>query len=257
MIIAHIDMNKGAVKLLSIPRDIYFNGRKINSAYTFYGIAELKRELGIITGLHIDHYVIIDMYAFIDVIDLIGGIDMYLYEQLTDPSYKTFDQGEWGTLNYERGWHHLSGVQALRLARSRATSSDFARAGRQQELLKAIQKKLNSLNAGDAVTITKMATTIISKTQMDISLKTAMSYFFRFKNYAIIPVGVLSTINVLDYEHQKIDTENEEEEEKCFRQIGGNVVEIQCVGKVEGMYILKPKKDWNAVRWYVRQLFNG
>jgi anionic cell wall polymer biosynthesis LytR-Cps2A-Psr (LCP) family protein len=212
--------------------------------------------LSIITGLRIDHYAIIDMYAFIDVIDLIGGIDMYLYEPLTDPSYKTFDQGKWGTLSYERGWHHLSGVQALRLARSRATSSDFARAGRQQELLKAIQKKLNSLNVGDAVTITKMATTIISKTQMDLSLKTAMLYFFRFKNYAITPVGVLSTINVLDYAHQKKDDE-ETEEEKCFRQIGGSVVETKCAEKVEGQYILTPKKDWNAVRWYVRQLLNG
>lgn len=255
MIIAHININKGVIKLLSIPRDIYFNGRKINSAYIFYGANELKRELGIITGLNIDYYAIIDMYAFIDVVDLIGGIDVYLYEPLTDPSYKTFDQGEWGTLKYERGWHHLSGVQALRLARSRATSSDFARSDRQQELLKAIQKKLNSLNVINAGTITKMATTIISKTQTDITLKTAISYFFRFKNYAVDPVGGLNTGNILDYEHQKIDEENAEDE-KCYRQIGSQVVGIQCAGKVEGQYILKPKKDWNTVRWYVRQLLN-
>ena len=102
-----------------------------------------------------------------------------------------------------------------------------------------------------------MATSIISKTQTDLSLKSVMSYFFRFKNYAIQPVGVLSTINVLDYEHQKKEgEEKEDEEEKCFRQIGGRVIDVKCPEKVEGQYILVPKKDWNAVRWYIRQLLN-
>jgi len=258
LIIAHINIARQRVALISVPRDIFINGRKINSAYNYYGISELKRELGLITGLYINHYVIIDMYAFIDVIDLIGGINVYLPAPLIDPTYKTFDNGEWGTLYYEKGEHHLSGVQALRLARSRNTSSDFARAERQHLILSAIKNKVNSLNVGDANKVRKIIGVVLSKTETDLSLKTAISYILRFKNYPIKTGGVLNTFNVLKSETTTAEPPDEEKQEKCYRQLpyANQVVEIQCAPRIEGMYILLPREDWNAVRWYVRRLLN-
>ncbi|MCK5610335.1 LCP family protein, partial [Candidatus Pacearchaeota archaeon] len=145
MILAQVNMGKKKVTLLSIPRDIFFNGRKINRAYYFYGIDELKRELSIVTGYHVDHHVLIEMRAFSDMIDYLNGIYVYLEEPLIDPSYKTFDYGEWGTLFYPKGYHHLSGVQTLRVARSRGTTSDFSRAKRQQAILVGSKNKLKNL----------------------------------------------------------------------------------------------------------------
>lgn len=258
MIIANINTNKGVVGLISIPRDIFFNGRKINSAGYYYGIEELKRQLGIVAGLHIDHYMIIDMYAFIEVIDLMGGIDIYMYEPLVDPTYKTFDNGEWGTLDYQRGEYHLSGVQALRLARSRATSSDFARAERQQDIIVSIKNKANSLGAGDAGRIAYMISAILKRTQTDMSYKTMMSYALRFKNYSAQTKGSLSTFNVLKSETQIAELKEDEEEEKCYKKLpnANRVIEIKCAPRFEGQYILVPREDWNTVRWYVRKILN-
>ncbi len=259
MIIANINTNKGTVGLISIPRDIYFNGRKINSASNYYGIGELKRQLGIITGLHINHYMIIDMYAFIEVIDLMGGINFYVHEPLVDPTYKTFDNGEWSTLDYQRGEYHLSGVQALRLARSRSTSSDFARAERQQNIIVSIKNKANSLGAGDAGSIAYMISAILKRTNTDMSYKTMMSYALRFKNYSAQTKGSLSTFNVLKSETQTVELEEDNEEEKCYKKLpsANRVIEIKCAPRFDGQYILVPRVDWNSVRWYVRKMLSN
>jgi len=261
MIIAHINKTDKSIKLISVPRDTFFNGRKLNSAYWHYGADELKRELGIITGLYIDHYIIIDMYAFIEVIDLMGGVDVHLSKNLKDPTYKTFDNGEWGTLDYKKGEHHLSGVQVLRLARSRHTSSDFARARRQHAILAGIKDRIRLLNAGDSRRITQMAKVILNKTKTDISLRNAVSYIFKFRSFKLKTTGVLSTANVFKNETQISDKEDSspwkinKKEEKCYRQLPTKkVIEIKCAPKFKGQYILVPKKDWNTVRWYVHQL---
>ena len=64
MIIVHCDSINGEIKMLSVPRDLYYKGLKINSIYRNYGPARLVSELSSITGLNISKYVAIDMYAF-------------------------------------------------------------------------------------------------------------------------------------------------------------------------------------------------
>ena len=163
MIFANINPEKRQITFISIPRDLYYNNRKINSIYPLYGMEELKRTITFVSGYKVDKFILVDMYAFIDIIDLIGGVDVHLDAPVIDPTYKTFDGGKWGTLYYRAGDHHLSGKQALRLARSRHTSSDFARAERQHLIIKAIQKKAREFGLGDADTLTKIAKTVSIK----------------------------------------------------------------------------------------------
>ena len=258
MILAQVNILKKYITLLSIPRDIFFNGRKLNSAYYYYGIDELKRELSIITGYHIDHYILIDMQAFADMIDYLNGINVYLEEPLIDPSYKTFDYGEWGTLYYPKGTHHLSGVQTLRVARSRSTTSDFSRAKRQQAILVGIKNKLKKLSVGDIGKLSKIIRIAIRKVKTDINLKKILSYYLRFKDYEIRKGYVLNTKNVLKSKHQT-PPDLGEEPEKCYKQLSGSqrVIKIKCALRYVGQYILLPRKDWNAVRWYVKNIFEN
>jgi len=265
LILLQVDMGWKRMTLLSIPRDIFFNGQKINGAYGRWGIDELTRELGIVTGLKIDRYIIIDMYAFIEVIDLMGGVDVYLQDPLIDPTYKTFDEGKWGTLYYGKGEHHLSGVQVLRVARSRHTSSDFDRAARQQAILVGLRTKVKSMNVSDAGTIAKITQVVLSKTETNLGAKEAISWLIRFKGYEVKTGAVLSTANVLTHKIQSAKEEQADEEgqapedKKCYRKLPkvNKVIEIECAAPVEGQYILVPQKDWNTVRWYVRQILNG
>lgn len=248
MIVAQVDTVSKTVKMISIPRDLFMDERKLNS----YSIDQIKKYLGVVTGLHIDHHMIIDMYAYIEVVDSLGGVDVYLKEPVVDPTYRTVDNGIEGTLNYQVGWHHFSGVQSLRIARSRHTTSDFVRAERQQEILKALKKKIAELNVTDAAQALKIANTILTKLDTDMSLKDIMTYELRFKNFEMEAKGGLSTGNVLTSEMHVSAKAQAAAAAGCPKAEEG-APPIPCAtGKAQ--YILKPAKDWNAVRWYVSEL---
>ncbi|MFA6306044.1 MAG: LCP family protein, partial [Candidatus Gracilibacteria bacterium] len=196
LIFAHLDESTKEIKMISIPRDLFYNGRKINAYSYMYGMPELKKLISNLTGYKLDKYIVIDMYAFIDVIDFIGGVDIHLDKAVVDPTYKTIDNGVVGTLHYEPGDYHLGGKEALRLARSRHTSSDFARAERQQMILEAIQKKAQNFGFGDAETIYQIAKAVLGKTETDISLDEAIKYYFKYQNYKIVSNDVMSSGNI-------------------------------------------------------------
>ena len=253
MILANINPVSRRITLTSLPRDLYYNNRKINSIYGLYGMEELKRTIAFVTGFQVDKYILIDMYAFIDVIDLIGGIDVHLDEPVIDPTYKTLDGGKWGTLYYRAGDHHLSGKQALRLARTRHTSSDFVRSERQHLILAALQEKAKSFGLGDASGLKILAKQVLAKTETDISMAEAIAYFFRYQSFEINGGNVISTDNVLLSKFANDEgyaiagcptTKNSSEEQK-----------EKCSKYDRGAYILVPKNDdWDTVRWYFRKI---
>jgi LCP family protein required for cell wall assembly len=260
MIYVHIKPSDRTVTLLSIPRDLYVNNRKINAVHHSFGMEELKRQLANITGYEIDYYVLIDMYAFIDVIDLIGGVDVTLDETVIDPSYRTFDNGVWSTLYYPPGTYHLSGKQALRLARSRHYSSDFKRAERQQLILESLKNKALDMNAGDADKFLDMVATMVEKTETDMPPQDILKYFFRFKNYTVRRGHVLSTGNVLYSKMTKSDA-FAEEQARCDA-IVEELQKEECVNSLtdfdKGAYVLLPLNDnWQVIKWYTWQAFES
>ncbi len=258
LIFANINPATRKITLVSIPRDLYYNNRKINSYYALYGMDELKRILSKITGYQIDKYVLIDMYAFIDVIDLVGGIDVHLNEPVIDPTYKVNDNGVWSTLYYWAGDYHLGGKEALRLARTRHTSSDFARAERQQMILKALQQKAREFGFGDAAKLTDIATTVLSKTYTDFTLADALPAYFRYQGFEVEGGNVLSSGNVLESKYtgdlKKDDCQAEVAKEPALNSEVPDDSDKQC-DQDKGQYILVPRNDnWNTVRWYFHQL---
>lgn len=254
MIFAHINEDRGTVRMISIPRDLSYNGRKINSYAFYYGMPELKKVLSQLTGYELDKYILIDMYAFIDVVDLIGGVDIHLDNAVIDPTYRTVDNGREGTLHYEAGDYHLSGVQALRLARSRHTSSDFARAERQQKIIKAIQTKATNFGFGDADTIYEIAETVLEKTETDISLDDAIAYYFRYQNYEIESNDVMSSGNIL-YVPPYITVENCQKLIEAAALAGEEKPDCEDENHA---YTLLPRDDnWNLIKWFFRQKFEA
>ncbi|MBU0667794.1 LCP family protein [Patescibacteria group bacterium] len=271
MIFANIDPIKRKITLISLPRDLYYNGRKINSIYRLYGMDELKRTLSFISGYKIDRYILIDMYAFMDVIDMIGGIDVHLDQAVIDPTYKTFDGGEWGTLYYRAGDHHLSGKQALRLARTRHTSSDFARSERQHLILEAIQTKALNFGFGDAESLKSMAEVILSRTETDINLAEAISYFFRYQSFKINGGYTVSSGNVLvskytgDLKREEYNCEEVEEQNPLQETLPAPLTAVPstaeksppdpCANIEKGEYILLPHgDDWNTIRVFFNKI---
>jgi LCP family protein required for cell wall assembly len=253
MIFVHIEEKNKKIKMVSIPRDLFYNGRKINAFAGMYGLPELKKTLSEISGYKLDKYIVLEMFAFIDVVDLIGGIDVHLSKALVDPTYVVIDNGVKGTLNYAPGDYHLGGKEALRIARSRHTSSDFARAERQQLILKALQTKAKNLGFSDTTTIYEIIKTVLARTETDISLDEAVAYFFKYQNYEIVSNAVISSGNIL-YTPPYI------EEGNCNSMIAAATkagTPIPDCSNANHAYTLVPKDDnWDLIKWFFQGQFN-
>lgn len=247
---AYVDVDSRKVTLISIPRDLYVNDRKINSVYADYGVYEQVRWVEEAIGYEIDKFVLIDMYVFRDVIDLMGGIDVTLSEDLIDPTYKTCDDGVCSTLYYEAGDHHLDGTEALRIARSRHTTSDYSRAARQQLILQGVQEKANNLSLGDADTVLSLISTVVNSTETNISLDEAVRYYFTYQNFYIASGYVLSTGNVLETVKVPVDYTTSLLIDECLDENNPSTCE-----ETYAIYTLSPLEgNWDSLRWYVSSI---
>lgn len=153
MILISLDPNTKRVGLLSIPRDLYVDipGYGLDRINTAYAAGELESpgggpRLAMQTvqynfGIPVNDYAIIDFTAFIKLIDLIGGIDVYVREPINDPTYPDMNYG-YDPFYIGAGWQHMDGATALKYARSRHNSDDIDRQRRQQEVIYAVRDRV-------------------------------------------------------------------------------------------------------------------
>jgi len=154
MVVISINPKDNTVAMLSIPRDLYVpiadhkNSVKINEVYSFgekekkgSGAALVKKTVGTILDLPIHYYVSLDFRGFEKAIDILGGIDVNVDKTIIDPLYPADNMVDYSPFTLKAGQHHLDGKTALKYVRSRETSSDFDRSGRQQKVLTAARDK--------------------------------------------------------------------------------------------------------------------
>ena len=137
---------EGRVTLLSIPRDVFidvpgYGERRINSIATLGGVDLLRASLQTSLGIEVDHVIQLDFAAFITLVDAVGGVEVNVPQRIVDDAYPTLD-GSTMTVTFEAGSQHMDGERALQYARTRHQDNDFRRAGRQQQVLEAVFRKL-------------------------------------------------------------------------------------------------------------------
>ncbi|MCA9969546.1 MAG: LCP family protein [Anaerolineales bacterium] len=159
LILATVDPVSKSAAVLSLPRDLWvdiptFGVDRINQAYYLGQVYEypgggqaLARETVAATlGIPIDYYVAIDFNAFVEIIDLIGGIEVDVPESIDDQTYPDSCYG-YDPFFIEAGTHVLDGETALKYARTRATfGGDVDRAGRQQQVMLAARHQVLQLD---------------------------------------------------------------------------------------------------------------
>jgi len=152
MLLALVDPMKVKISLISIPRDAYVNipGHGMNKINTAYPIGESKLMMETIENwldIDIHAYTSINFQGFIDLVDLIGGIDVYV------PRKMEYDDRIDGTrVRLAKGQQVLDGKNALDFVRFRKSNdgrhdSDYTRMERQQQALTAISSKMTSLRS--------------------------------------------------------------------------------------------------------------
>ncbi len=163
IMIARMNTKDHSVALLSVPRDTMIESNmtipKINGAYGYAGkgekgIRNLKSHLAALLGFQVDGYAIVDLSAFVELVDLVRGVefDVPMRMYYNDPSQDLY-------IDLQPGLQLLDGEQAMGLVRFRKgyATQDIQRTQVQQEFLRALAKKcLNVVNLtklGDMVDI--------------------------------------------------------------------------------------------------------
>jgi LCP family protein required for cell wall assembly len=111
------------------------------------GRYETREVIEEVTGLKIDHMVVIDLKGFRDLIDAMGGIDVNVRGSGADgttplPYGKNLGNGRY-SYYFKPGKQHLNGYEALWYARTRAADDDFHRQARQRCVVKAVIGQVN------------------------------------------------------------------------------------------------------------------
>jgi LCP family protein required for cell wall assembly len=145
----------GVSRRLSIPRDtaadIPGHGvSKINAAYAYGGPALAIKTISRFVDLPINHVIIVNLGAFPPFIDAVGGVTVKTGRICSDISGGTKNGGF--SLYLSPGEHHLTGIQALTLARTRENkcdpnANDLTREGYQQQILNGVKGQLLSAHA--------------------------------------------------------------------------------------------------------------
>ncbi len=184
IIILSIKPYEKEAAILSIPRDLYVNipetnmNTKINAVKLYGdkrnndGISLIKSVVKEISDLDIHYFVQLDFQGFIKIVDDLEGIDVYLENDINDPSYPNFTNG-YDPFYISKGWQHLDGQTALKVARSRHSKmGDFDRIQRQQKIIKAIKQKIFEKYAKfDIFTFSDMLSSLSDNMTTDIQLK--------------------------------------------------------------------------------------
>lgn len=146
MMVGRFDTVRHTVNVVSIPRDTLVNVpgsvKKVNTLYAAGGIDRLKSGLRDFMGFEVDFYAVVDLNAFVELVDAIGGVD---YNVPIDMYY--YDPAQGLYIDIKAGQQHLNGEDALKVVRFRSgyASADIGRIGTQQDFLKSVISQMLKL----------------------------------------------------------------------------------------------------------------
>lgn len=151
MLLLRFDPENNSVTMLSIPRDTKVNlpGHgtvKINAANRLGGVSSSARAVSnLLAGVEIDRYVRVNVQAVQQLVDALGGVEMYVPK---DMKYR--DDSQHLYIDLEKGQQTLNGEEAMQFLRFRYDEyGDIGRVQRQQLLLRAmVQQALNPSTLG-------------------------------------------------------------------------------------------------------------
>ncbi|MCR4691189.1 MAG: LCP family protein [Lachnospiraceae bacterium] len=193
IIIASINEETKAVKLVSVYRDTYLNlGNdsygKANGAYAKGGPLQAINMLNMNMDMNITDYVTVGWAGVADTIDALGGVDIEVDNEeishLNNYQVETSKSlGKSYTKVSKTGMQTLNGIQAVSYCRIRYTAGDdFKRTERQREVIQAI---LDKAKAADPLTINKAANTIFEEISTSLSFTEILDLLKDVNSYSI------------------------------------------------------------------------
>mgnify|MGYP002548058772 CR=1 FL=1 len=201
LIVACIDHNNKTLNFLQIPRDLYigdedgssYAGGKVNAVYGSpregeTNINALRRVINRYLGIPLDHYVLFNIPAFMNLIDSLGGLTINIEQE------NGIDIMDYNSKKHHRigpGWVTLDGSMAVGFIRKR-TGDDYVmgdadRVQAQQLAYVALAKKLRSMTVSQMMSV---ATSCYNDISTDITLNDIIGYAMEVKGISMENMGV-------------------------------------------------------------------
>jgi polyisoprenyl-teichoic acid--peptidoglycan teichoic acid transferase len=161
IILIRTDPDNHKIALLSIPRDLRVEiprhgTQKINAAYAFGGPTLAVKTVERVTGLRMNHVVVVDFSTFGEVVDALGGVTInvprpILSNKFECPRRTQAQCARWPGWRFRKGPQTMDGHRALIYSRIREnkldpSESDFTRGERQQAVIQAMADKTTSFS---------------------------------------------------------------------------------------------------------------
>lgn len=199
MILFNINPDTKKIVMTSFLRDIYldipgYGGNRLNAAYAVGGPKLLSSTISANFGIEADKYIIMNFRMVQDVIDAFGGVYVDVTEE--EIEYLNHNLNEHNSLlKNPSGTDHLSpedagticlnGNQALAYARIRYIGTDFARTGRQREIISARIDKLRQMKV---LEINDLLVEFLPRVSTNLTEKDVLSLLFmalKLRDYSV------------------------------------------------------------------------
>lgn len=188
IILVSYDVVNQQVNMMSIPRDTAVNVpwsvKKINSVYSAKkssggGLENLKKQVGYLTGVVPDFYVLVEWEAVGKIVEAVGGVEFDVPRNMNyDDPYQDLH------IHIDKGLQTLDGEQAMGVIRYRHDNrredgsmpgyadGDLGRTRTQQAFLKAMAKKV--LQLGNMTKVGEFVKIFMDHVETDLKLSDLM-----------------------------------------------------------------------------------
>ncbi len=151
MIVVSLNLDTGTVSMLSLPRDLFVyipHGimERLNSAFGWGaqidwqpdgGFGLLRQTIFYNFGINVHYYARVNFSGFEALIDRLGGVELAV-----DCGYRDYYAADGAVRTLRPGYYTFTGSEALWYARTRRNSDDFDRGRRQQQILRALWRRV-------------------------------------------------------------------------------------------------------------------
>lgn len=181
IILASFDPATNQVAVLSLPRDTkvilpgHADPDKINAAYAYGGVVMAKQTVANLLRVPIHYYVLANWQGFIDIVNLIGGVDIYVdHDMYYEDPYADL------VIDIKHGYQHMDGETAGKYVRFRKDElGDIGRVQRQQKFLKAAAEQMFSIQ--NVAQISNLLATLYKHVETDLNTLTMLKAANSFK----------------------------------------------------------------------------
>jgi LCP family protein required for cell wall assembly len=170
MITISIDPQTGETAMFSVPRnwtqsplpegmgvwdcncypelinELWVAGERYPDAFPGPGTPSENAVKGVISeflGIPIDYYAMVNLDGFVEIVDALGGVDVYVPEPVYDAEYPSEDGLSTEVIDIKTGMQSFDGHLALAYSRSRHQDSDYFRMNRQRCVIEAMASQLD------------------------------------------------------------------------------------------------------------------